>query len=171
MVRQPCGNRRPSNRRSSNRRPGNLHPSNCRPSNRRTANTATCKVPHVPPVSGRRPSAGSEPEAVAAAARTAPEAPDGASRATVRSAAVLGARRTAVVRTRIPARLWVCAGQNTFPTGLWPRRSSTVAADDRPRRRPAWAVPDRRRRSSSCPSSTRPRTRTVRCCSSTRRPS
>jgi len=167
MVRRPC----------DNHLPGNLHPSNCRQSNRRPsnhhiANTETCKVPHVSSVSGRRPSAGSEPEAVAAA-RIAPEAPAGATRATVRSAAVVGAGRTVVVRTRTLARLWVCADcQNTFPTGPWPRRSSTVAAaDDWPRRRPAWVVLDLHRQSSSCLSSTRPRTRTVRCCSSTRRPS
>jgi len=101
--------------------------SNHHPSNRRTANTETCKVAVVPRVSGKRPSAGSAPAAVAdarsvpeaVAARTALEAPDGASRAIVRSVVVRIA--VAVARTRTREFAWVCGGQDIFPTGFWLR--------------------------------------------------
>jgi len=82
----------------------------------------------LPRVSGKRPSAGSAPTAVAAArsvpeavaARTAPEAPDGASRATVHSVVVRSA--VAVARTRTREFAWVCVGgQDIFPTGFWLR--------------------------------------------------
>jgi len=67
--------------------------------------------------------------AAASTAPVAPEPPDGESRAAVRSAAVAG--RPVVVCTTTPARVWVCAaGPSTFPTGLWPRRSSTASAAD-----------------------------------------